>query len=442
MSERQTKRISDRMYEMLFDETEERACRDISETECREAPRNFGLNAANGAATKFAEQLASPDLTLPWMLSAIGAPVAITGLLVPLRRAGSLLPQLAAAGRIRELPVRKNVWVVAATVQAVSLALMALAVATLSGLVAGIAVAALLAVFSVASGVASVAYKDVLAKTVPKGRRGRLLAVRSTIGGALTLAAGLVLFLLVRETGSRLPYVALVAGAALLFAAAALLFARIREEPGATSGGRTPFQELAEAWNLLRRDRPFRRFVAARALLLTALLLQPFYVLLSRRFTGDSFGALGSFVIAAGIGRMIGGPVWGGLADRAAHRAMVLGGALAVIAAGWAIGFGLLPDSIQQFYLFAPVFILNAIAYAGVRLGRKTWLVDYAPADSRPLYVSLANTLVGAAMLAGSLLGLVAELVGTTGTVAIGATLLAVGVGFALSLPAVSAASD
>jgi len=334
VSERQTKRISDRMYEMLFDETEERACRDISETECREAPRNFGLNAANGAATKFAEQLASPDLTIPWMLSAIGAPVAITGMLVPLRRAGSLLPQLAAAGRIRALPVRKNVWVAAATVQAASLALVAVAVATLSGLVAGVAVATLLATFSVASGVASVAYKDVLAKTVPRGRRGRLLAVRSTTGGALTLAAGLVLFLVVRETGSRVPYVVLVAGASLLFGVAAALFARIREEPGATSGGRTPLQELSEAWDLLRRDRPFRRFVAARALLLTVLLLQPFYVLLSKRFTGDTFGALGSFVIAAGIGRMVGGPVWGGLADRAAHRAMVLGGALAVVAAG------------------------------------------------------------------------------------------------------------
>ena len=428
-------RLSERVYEMLFDETEERACRDISEAECHEAPRNFSLNAANGAATKFAEQLASPDLTLPWMLSAIGAPVAITGLLVPLRRAGSLLPQLAASGRIRALPIRKSVWVGAAAVQTASLALMAVSVAFLSGLIAGIAIAALLAVFSVASGVASVAYKDVLAKTIPKGRRGRLLAVRSAIGGLLTIGAGLVLYLVVRDSADRLPYVILVAGAALLFGLAALLFARIREQPGATAGGRTPFEELAAAWQLFHTDHPFRRFVAARALLLTVLLLQPFYVVLSRQITADASGALGSFVIAAGIGRMLGGPVWGGLADRAAHRAMILGGLLAVAAAGWALGFGLLPASAQRFYLFAPVFILNAIAYAGVRLGRKTWLVDYAPTEDRPLYVSLANTLVGVAMLVGSLLGFVAQLIGTGGTVALGAALLLAGVGFAASLP-------
>jgi len=372
------------------------------------------------------------------MLSAIGAPVAITGLLVPLRRAGSLLPQLAASGRIRALPIRKTVWVGAAIVQVVSLALMAIGVAILSGLTAGIIVAALLAVFSIASGVASVAYQDVLAKTVPKGRRGRLLAVRSAIGGLLTIGAGLVLFLVVRDSADRLPYVLLVAGAALLFGIAALLFARIREQPGATTGGRSPFEELKAAYQTVRTDRAFRRFIAARALLLTVMLLQPFYVVLSRQYTGDAFGALGSFVIAAGIGRMLGGPVWGGLADRAAHRAMIFGGLLAVVAAGWALGFGLLPTDAQRFYLFAPVFILNAIAYAGVRLGRKTWLVDYAPTEDRPLYVSLANTLVGIAMLVGSLLGLLAQLIGTGGTVAVGVALLLGGVGFAASLPRVN----
>jgi hypothetical protein len=106
-----------------------------------------------------------------------------------------------------------------------------------------------------------------------------------------------------------------------------------------------------------------------------------------------------------------------------------------VIATGWAVAFGFLPDTVQRFYLFAPVFVLNAIAYAGIRLGRKTWLVDYATADDRPLYVSLANTLVGIAMLLGSLLGLVASLFGTIATVGLGAGLLVAGTGFALTLP-------
>ncbi|MFP4549383.1 MAG: MFS transporter [Spirochaetales bacterium] len=433
--------FSQRIYDLLFDEDEERACSDISETECKVAPKNFALNAGNGAATKLAEQLASPDITLTWMLSALGAPVFISGLLVPVRRAGSLLPQLAASGAIRAAALRKRVWVWAAIAQSVSMAIIAIAAGSLSGLGLGVVVTVTLALFSVASGVESVAYKDVLAKTIPKGRRGRLLATRATIGGALTLAAGLLLFLTFEGTETRLPYVLLVASAAALFALSAILFGMIDEEPGATEGGRTPFQELKKGWQIFERDAPFRRFVAARALLLFVLLLQPFYIIVSKETTGESIGALGMFVIAAGVGRLLGGPLWGKLADSAADRAMVLGGALALLVAGYTFAFPFFADSAGSFWWLAPVFVLNAIAYAGIRLGRKTYLVDYTPADERPLYVSLANTLVGIVMLAGSLLGLIAQLTSVQVTIAVGIVLLAGGVGFALGLPRVSQSS-
>lgn len=432
--------ISQQVYETIFDESEDQACADISETECHEAPRNFLLNAANGAATKLGEQLASPDLTIPWMLSALGAPVVFSGLLVPIRRAGSLLPQLAASGMIRRIPVRKRVWVAAGIVQTVSLALMTIAAGTLSESALGIAVTGLMLLFSLASGVESVAYKDVLAMTIPKGRRGRLLATRSTVGGALTLAAGLFLFLGFKGVDTRLPYLLLTGGATALFAVSVILFARIEEEAGATSGGRTPLEELAQAWQTFRADAPFRRFVGARVLLLFVLLVQPFYVIISREMTGESVGALGLFVVAAGVGRMLGGPIWGRLADRAAHRAMVLGGVLATLVALYAFAFSFFPEPLQQFYLFAPVFVVNAVAYAGIRLGRKTYLVDYAPSQERPLYVSLANTLVGAGMLAGGGLGFVAQLAGPVWAVAATVLLLAGGSLLALSLPSVQSA--
>lgn len=44
-----------------------------------DTPRNFLLNAANDAATKLAEQLASPDVVLPTLLSSLGAPIALVG---------------------------------------------------------------------------------------------------------------------------------------------------------------------------------------------------------------------------------------------------------------------------------------------------------------------------------------------------------------------------
>lgn len=49
------------------------------------------------------------------------------------------------------------------------------------------------------------------------------------------------------------------------------------------------------------------------------------------------------------------------------------------------------------------------MAHGGARMSRKTYLVDMAPSDERPLYVALSNTLIGIATLAFVALGLIAD---------------------------------
>ena len=58
-------------------------------------------------ASKTGDGLADPKLVLAWLLSTIGAPAFAIGMLVPVREAGSLLPQLAIAGLIRRQARRK-----------------------------------------------------------------------------------------------------------------------------------------------------------------------------------------------------------------------------------------------------------------------------------------------------------------------------------------------
>src|SRR5690606_36474775 len=146
-------------------------------------PRNFALNAANGAATKTAEQLASPGVVLPLLLANVGAPVWLSGALEPVRRGASLLPGLVVSGRMRAFERRKGFWVAAGLVQALTLVVMALAAASLDGGVAGVVVLVMLTVFSLASGAGSVAFGDVMGKTIVRRRRGRLLGLRAAAGG-------------------------------------------------------------------------------------------------------------------------------------------------------------------------------------------------------------------------------------------------------------------
>lgn len=422
------------VYEFIT-EDDDNACENIPESACKEAPGNFFLNAFNGASTKLAEQIASPGLVLPWLLSSIGAPASLSGFLVPVSRGGSLLPQLAISGRIRKFSVRKYFWVGAGLTQGIALLMMAFAALSLTGTIGGVAILLLLLLFSLASGIGSVSFKDVLAKTIPKGKRGTLLSVRATVGGVLALGAGLIINNYVGEGEDAGIYATLLIAAAILWFLAAVLFFYIKEEPGATDGSRTALREAKEGWRLLSRQPAFARFVAARALLLSVMLVIPFYSIFARDITGTEVSSLGLFVIANSLAMVLSSYFWGRFADRSSRLVMASGGFVGVAGAVLALSFLILPDDLHTPYIFSGVFFIAGFAHAGIRMGRKTYLVDAAPEKERPLYVAVSNTLVGFITVLSAVLGFLADLMGVEWLIGLFALLMGAGVILSLTLP-------
>ena len=94
-------------FEMLTGDDDGRVCRDIPDAACRELPENFFRHVGSLSLTKTADGLIDPKLVLSWLLTTLGAPAAIIGLLVPIREAGALLPQLFTAASLRCLQKRK-----------------------------------------------------------------------------------------------------------------------------------------------------------------------------------------------------------------------------------------------------------------------------------------------------------------------------------------------
>ncbi len=425
----------DRIYAVLSgDDSDERSCQAIPEDACTSVPRNFLLNLANGCATKLAEQLAGPNLVLPTMLASIGAPVSLVALLMPIKQAGSLIPQLAVAGQIRAFRLRKWFWTAAGGVQALCLLLMAAVAITAPPGLAGAAVVALLLAFSVASGVGSVAFQDVMGKTIPKGRRGRLLSARAAIGGALTLVAGLALNL---ERGGSAPmdlFLILLLSAAALWAAAAVAFAFTDETPGATSGGRSMLAELGSGIELVRESSTYRRYLGARAGLLAAELALPFFALYIAQAAGSGADTLGTLIISVAVASIVSSPIWGALSDRSGRLAMVFSGALSALAGICLLGLGGFADGVPL-WLYAIPFLLGGIAEAGVRVSRKTYLVDIAPDDDRPLYAAFSNTFAGVIALASGLLGVLGTFAGVGAAISALILFAALGALTATSLP-------
>ncbi|WP_343081257.1 MFS transporter [Ostreiculturibacter nitratireducens] len=388
---------SEEAFALLADAEEEAG--DL-QPEAREAEAgNFLRHAASLAATKVADGLIDPKLVLAWLLTHLGSPAFLVGLLVPIREAGALLPQLVTAARIRSLPRRKWVWAGASLVQGLAAAAIGLSAISLDGAAAGIAVTLALAALALARSAASVSYKDVLGKTVGKSRRGAATGLASSAASAAVLVFALALILR-PEARFALVLAALVV-ASILWLAASALFATLREpaQPGQRSGA------LAQL-GLLREDAQLRRFIAARGLLVATALAPPYLVLLG---AGDTaLETLGALVLASALASLLSSYVWGRLADRSSRLVLIRAGLLAALPLALAPvlpAVGLLDT---PWALPLSLFVLM-IAYHGVRQGRSTYLVDTAPPEARAAYAALANTAIGILLLAAGVFGALAS---------------------------------
>lgn len=396
----------DTIYEALVGDDDGRVCRDIPDGACTVLPGNFLRQLGAMALTKLGDALASPKTTLAWTMAAVGAPAWMLGWLVPVRESGSMLPQLAIGAWVRKQPKRKSAWLLGAVLQALAVAGMAAAAFRFEGALAGAAILGALVVFSLARGLNSIASKDVLGKTVPKTRRGRLGGYAASISGAISLAVGGALLWRAEDAGPGL-LAALLALAAGCWLLAAAVYAGVREQAGATEGGANGLREALGKLRLLRDEPDFGRFVLARALLLVSSLSAPFLVLLARDGTDSGLGGLPWFLLAAGAASLLSGPFWGRLADLSSRRTMILAGLSASAVVLAAIAVQAWAGEAAGDWLVG-LFFLLCVAHDGVRLGRKTYLVDLAGGDKRTDYVAVSNTTMGAVLLAvGGLTGAV-----------------------------------
>lgn len=350
---------------------------------------SFMRHVLSLSASKIADGLIDPKLVLSWILTALGAGAFWTGLLVPVREAGALLPQILTASFIRRAPVRKWFWAGGAFVQGLMALAIVLASLTLNGALAGFVIVLLLAILALARSVCSASYKDILGKTVGKSRRGTATGFASSAA-----AIGVIVFagVLILGVGDRFSVVMVAVGlAACLWIGAAAVFATMVETPSQPEGAAA----RAARFGLLRDDPQLARFIVIRSLLVGTALAPPFLILLR---PDSTFGQLGALVLASAVASLVSSFVWGRLSDRSSRRVLQLAGLaggiiLALVVVSDALGLSAVPGVV-------PLLLFGLmIAYQGVRQGRSTHLVDMAGPDDRAGYTALSNTVVGVVLL-------------------------------------------
>lgn len=324
---------------------------------------------------------------------AVGASAAIA-------RAGWLAPQVVVGYLAQRRERRLSLYSFGAFGRAIALiGVAAVLFAVTDPRQAAIAFFVLWTMYAFVSGIVAVPYSDIVARSVPSGRRSRLLAWRFFGGGLLALAVAAAADRLLSGVAFPLGYGAvLLLGAALLlvsaifFVSAGELAAARRDDDGFRAF-------LANGTDVLRRDRRFHLFLIAQWLSGAAAMSLPFYIVALSAAQGPSSSA-GILLAAQTTGALLSNALWGWWGDALGKQSLLqvvagLGVLPPLLALAWSL---LAPDSAAMAW-FSGIFILIGALGNGGTIAQLGYLMEISPDDRRPAYSAYFNVLVAPAAL-------------------------------------------
>lgn len=396
--------------------------------------RGFFLICCTNFFSKLADLLASPKITLTWLMQALGAPAFAISLIVPVRESGSMLPQLLLAGPVSARARKAPLYQAGAAVQAIAIVGMLLTAMMLSGAMAGWLIVALVTLFSLGRCLCSLVSKAVLGKVIPKSLRGQTTGWSAAIAGLTSCAVAA--YLLTQGSAksiSTIMTLLMIASACWLLASLAYGF--IDEPAESDEHDDNAGQSISERFNMLRKDRDLRRFLLVRALFVSSALIAPYYILLSGQ-DSSNVRMLGALLLASGLAKLSSSVVWGRWSDRSSRTTMMISGSLVfLLGAVTTVSYLSSPELLKTSWFIPLIYFGLEIAHQGVRVARKTYIVDLTSDHNRVEYVALSNSLIGALLLVtGVLLGLLATFLAPIWLIATLSLLSLAGVAFGKGL--------
>jgi len=383
--------------------------------------------------TKIADTLSSPKIILTALLQMIGASSLAVSLLVPLRESGALLPQIWLAGYVARYPRLGSLYSIGTLAQGIAAAGMLLSAWWLEGIWAGWIVVGFLGLLSIARALCSISFKGVLGQTVPGGLRGRTTGWASSAAGGATIIISVIL-LLVPERNNMASFMVFLGLAAICWWLAAAAFRRL-EVPDSSTDSQASVT-MTERLGLIRDQPAFRRFVIVRSLLVSTALIAPWYVMLSVT-VNQTLSSVGALLLASGLASFISSPFWGRYSDRSSRWVLqVSASCVALLGALSVTLFVLTPTAFDSVFLVPALYFVLEVAHQGVRVGRKTYVVDLSNDDNRVDYVAVSNTLIGIIILAmGIVTGILSIWLSPISLIALFSIISAIGAWTASSLP-------
>ena len=364
---------------------------------------------------QFAISFASSDTVIPAFIQTLTGSSVLVGLSRSMISIGWSWPQILISWLIEERERKLPLFMWAGMIRAAFWFALGAATWYLAGDRPSVVLGVFLGMYAITTslmGVSNVAWMDLVGKTVPKGGRARVFALRRMLGGGMAVASGAgISYILSDRSGLDFPrdYAVLFLISAGLYALAIGAFGLIREPIDPVRKGREPIRSyLASGFRLLKDDDDYRRLFILRYIWATAMMGMPFYVPFAISDLGMNVVYIGLFVSVSQASSVLSNALWAWIGDRSGNRALLIygtyflaGSILIPVTAPMVpdvtirpLGFLGIPFSAStQVLYFSLAFLFNGFASSGMFTGRMALVLDLSPPDRRPTYTSFMNTL-------------------------------------------------
>lgn len=379
--------------------------------------RNFWCIALDFCFFGIGMSFFGPSTVIPSFLTTLGASSSVIGLLSTLQRAGWLLPQLFAARYLADKAYKKP-YILAPAGVSRTLILGLAALIWLSGARPPGVITALttvvLGAFWIGDGLASLAWFDLLSKSIPTNRRGRMMTTGQVLSGVFSFFAGFAVEWMLSDQGPAFPdnYAALFL---LGFGMLALSFTSIAmtvESKGITASRVPSWREyLPQLGRVLKEDHAFRRYLFTRQLFGLAGLATPFYMTYALDKLELPAQVAGRYTSVGVIGGILAAALFGWLNERYGTKRTSQVSILitAIIPALALLTPTLFNDPIWIAWGYGLVFFSMRASMSCYLPAWTSFVLEWAPEAERPLYVGLTNTLNGVTALFSTVGGLILQ---------------------------------
>lgn len=411
--------------------------------------RNFRLALVNGIFSRIGFRFVDSSMVLSAFVKELTKSNVMVGLTSSTMRAGWMWPQLLISNLLEHRPRKMPFYIFGVTMRIIAWAfilLVTLLIGSHNPLLLFLCFYLLYFAASSSMGISTLPYNDIVAKSIPAQKRGRLFSLRQLIGGIFGIGVGfLIRYILSEGFYFSFPYnyAALFGLAILMITGGSVSFALVREPIHPVRDVRQPFwQHLKRGPHFLRTDRDYRYFMLFRMVLSFGNMCIPFYVPYALDRIGVPESTIGSFTAAGAASAVLSNILWIYVSEKHGSRSLLIAASsLACVAPMIAASVKYLPASYQTTVYFL-VFIVTQAFMNGRIIAYMTYTLNMAPSISRPTYLGFLNTIMLPMSFVPVLAGALLKIMSYESMFTLSAGISALAVYFAINLSDVDKRDD